>query len=106
METTSGASLSLYLLEAMVPNYHALVLTDSSLPRWTEDGQSSWFSSVRNLTGIRLAYSRLPALHVWFSGLYLSACSLRLRLLPTCPLWMHQIHLLSILTSFIPYTSL
>jgi len=67
METTSGASLSLYMLEAMVPNYHALVLTDRSLPCWTEDGQSSWFSSVRNSTGIRMAYSRLPALHDWFS---------------------------------------
>jgi len=50
--------------------------------------------------------SGLLALHDLSTGLYLWAFSLRLYLLPACPLWIHPIHLLAIVTTFILYTSL
>jgi len=106
VETTSGVSSSVYPLTTMVMNYLAPVLTVGSLTRWTEDGHSSLVGSVVNLTGDCMSYSRLPALHDLSSGSYLWASSLGLYLLPTCPLWMHPIHLLGIVTSFILYTTL
>jgi len=48
-----------------------------------------------------MSYSGLPALDDLSSGSYQWASSLGLHLLPTCPLWMHPIHLLGIVTSFI-----
>jgi len=38
VETASGVSSSVYPLTTMVTNYLALVLTEGSLTRWTEDG--------------------------------------------------------------------
>ena len=101
VETTSGVSSSLYPLKTMITNYFAPVLNEGSLTRWTEDGDSSLVGSVENSTCNCMLYSGLPALHDLFSGLYLWAFSLRLHLLQTCPLWMHPIDLLGIVTSFI-----
>jgi len=106
VETTSGVSSSAYPLTTMVTSYLALVLVEGSLTRWTEDEQSSLVGSVENAPCNRMVYSGLPALHDLSSGSYLLAFSLGLHLLPTCPLWMHPIHLLGIVTSFILYTSL
>jgi len=52
VETTSGVSSSVYPLTTMVTNYLALVLSEGSLTRWTEDGQleSSLVGSVENST--------------------------------------------------------
>jgi len=71
VETTSGASSSVYPLTTMVTNYLALVLTKGSLTRWTEDGQSSLVGSVENSTYNSLLYSGLPALYDLSSGSYL-----------------------------------
>ena len=106
VETTSGVSLSVYPLTTMVTNYLTPVLTEGSLTPWTEDGQSSLVGSVENSTCNCMLYSGLPALHDLSSGSYLWAFSIGLHLLPTCPLWMHPIHFLGIVTSFILYTSL
>jgi len=46
VEITSGVSLSVYQLTMIVTNYLALVLTEGSLTRWTEDGQSSLVGSL------------------------------------------------------------
>ena len=91
VETTSGVSSSVYPLTTMVTNYLALVLTEGSLPRWTEDGRSSLLGSVENSTRDGMSYSSLPALYDLSSGSYLWASSLGLHLLPTCPLWMPPI---------------
>jgi len=106
VETTSGFSSSVYPLTIMVTNYLAPMLIGGSLTRWTEDGHSSLVGSVENSTRDCMSYSGLPALHDLSSGSYLWASSLGLPLLPTCPLWMHAIHLLGIVTSFILYTTL
>jgi len=105
VETTSGVSSSVYPLTIMVTNYLALVLSEGTLTRWTEDGHSSLVGSVENSTHDCMSYSGLPALQDLSSGSYLWASSLGLHLLPTCPLWMHPIHLLGIVTSFILYTT-
>jgi len=63
VETTSGVSSSVYPLTTMVTNYLASVLTEGSLTRWTEDGQSSLVGSVENSTRHTMSYSGLPALH-------------------------------------------
>jgi len=105
VETTSGVGSSVYPLTAMVTNYLAPVLTEGSLTRWTEDGHSSLVGSVENATRDRMSYSGLPALHDLSLESFLWASSLGLHLLPTCPLWMHPIHLLGIVTSFILYTT-
>jgi len=57
VETTSGVSSSVYPLTTMITNYHAPVLTEGSLTRWTEDGQSSWVGSVENSKRTRISYS-------------------------------------------------
>jgi len=41
VETTSGVGSSVYPLTTMVTNYLALLLVESGLTCWTEDGQSS-----------------------------------------------------------------
>jgi len=105
VETTSGDSSSVYPLTTMVMNYLAPVLTEGSLTRWAEDGDSSLVGSVENSTRDCMTNSGLPALHDLSSRSYLWASSLGLHLLPTCPLWMHPIHLLGIVTSFILYTT-
>jgi len=84
VETTSAVSSSVYPLTAIVTNYQALVVTEGSLTRWTEDGQSSLFGSVENLTSNRISYSGLPALHDLSSGSYECVFSLELNPLPTC----------------------
>jgi len=94
------------LLTTMVTSYLAPVLIEGSLTRWTEDGDSSLVGSVENSTCDCMSYSGLPALHDLSSGSYLWSSSLGLHLLPTCPLWMHPIHLLGIVTSFILYKTL
>jgi len=71
VETTSGVSSSIYPLTIMVTNYLALVLTEGSLTRWTEDGHSSLVGSVENSVCDCISYSCLPALHDLFSGSYL-----------------------------------
>jgi len=106
VETTSGVSSSVYLLRKMVTNDLTLVFTEGSSTRGTEDRQSPWVGSVKNSTKNCMLYSCLPALYDLFSGSYLYAFSLGLHLLPTCPLWIHPIHLLGIDTSFIPHTTL
>jgi len=50
VETTSGVSSSVYQLTTMVTNYLAPVLSEGTLTRWTEDGQSSLVGSVQNST--------------------------------------------------------
>jgi len=52
-----------------------------------------------------MSYSCLPALDNLCSGSHLWVFSLGLHLLPKCTLWIHLIHLLARVTSFIPYTS-
>jgi len=106
VETMSGVSSSVYLLTIMVTNYLAPVLTEGSLTRWTENSQSSLIGSVENSTCHCISFSDLPALHDLPSGSYQSVFSLGHHLLPTCPLWMHLIHLLGIVTCFILHTSL
>jgi len=106
VETTSGVSSSVYLLTTIVMNYVGLVLVEGSLTRQTEDGRSSLVGSVENLTWNCIWYYGLPASNNWSSGSYPQAFPLGLHHLPTCPLWMHPIHLLGIVTSFIPYMSL
>jgi len=98
VETRSGVSSSVNRLTTMVTNYLAPILSQGSLTPWTEVGQSSLVGSVENLASNRIPYSVLPALQDLFSGSYLSAFSLRLHLVPTCPLWMHPIHLLAIVS--------
>jgi len=71
VETTSGVSSSVYLLTTMVTNYLALVLTEGSLTRWTEDGHSSLVGSVENWVCNCTSYSDLPALQDLSSGSYL-----------------------------------
>jgi len=71
VETSSGVSSSVYPLTTMVTNYLALVLTEGSLIRWTEDGQSSLVGSVENSTCNCMLYSGLPALYDLSSGSYL-----------------------------------
>jgi len=71
VETTSGVSSSVYPLTMMVTNYLALVFTEGSLTRWTEDGQSSVVGSVKNSTSNCISYSGLQALHDLSSGSYL-----------------------------------
>jgi len=93
-------------LTTMVTSYLAPVLIEGSLTRWTEDGHSSLVGSVENSTCPCMSYSGLPALHDLSSGSYLWSSSLGLHLLPTCPLWMHPIHVLGIVTSFILYKTL
>ena len=90
----------------MVTRYLAPVLIEASLTRWTEDGHPSLVGSIENSTCDYMLYSGLLALHDLSSGSYLWASSLGLHLLPTCPLWMHPIHLLGIVTAFILYTTL
>jgi len=104
--TKSGVSSSVYPLTTMVMNYLVLVLAESSLTRSTEDGQSSLVGSVENSTFNGRLYSGLPALHDLSLGSYLWVSSLGLHLLPTCPLWIHPIHLLGIVTAFVLYTTL
>ena len=70
----------------MVTNYLAPVLTEASLPRWTEDGQSSLVGGVENSPCNCMLYSGHPALHDLFSGSYLRAFSLGIPLLPSRPL--------------------
>ena len=94
-----------YPLTTMAMDYLALVLGEGRLTRWTEDGQSSLVGSVENSTCNCRLYSGLPALHDLSSGTYLLVFSLGVYLLPTCPLWMHPIHLLGIVTAFILYTT-
>ena len=106
VETMSGVSSSAYLLTTMVTNYLPLVFVEGSLTRRTEEGQSSLVGSVENSTCHCMLYSGLPALHDLSSGSYLYAFSLGLPVLQTCPLWMHPIHLLGIVTSFRLSTSL
>jgi len=106
VETTSGVSSSVYPLTTMVTNHLAPVLIEAGLTRGTEDGHSSLVGSVENSTRDSMLYSGLPALHVLSSGSYLWASALGLHLLPTCPLWMHPIHSLGMVTSFILYTTL
>jgi len=48
VETTSGVSLSVYPLTAMVTNYLAPVLVEGSLTRCTDDGHSSLVGSIEN----------------------------------------------------------
>jgi len=91
--TKSGVSSSVYPLTTMVMNYLAIVVTEGSITRWTEDGQSSLAGSVKNSTCDRISYSALPALHDLSSGSYQSVFSLTPHPLPSCPLWMHLIHL-------------
>jgi len=95
-----------YLLATMVTSDLAPVLIKGSLTHWTEDGHSSLVGAVKNSTWDCMSYSGLPALHDLSSGSYLGASSLGLHLLPTCPLWMHPIHLLGMVSSFILYTTL
>ena len=104
-ETTSGVSLSVYPLTTMITNYLAPVLTQGSLTPWTEDGQSSLVGSVENSTCARMSSSGFPGLHDLSAGCYLWVFSLGRHLLPACPLWMHTIHLLGIVTTFILDTS-
>jgi len=106
VEPTSGVSSSVYPLTTMITSYLAPVPNKGSLTRWTEDGLSSLVCSVENSTCNRISYSGLQVLHDLYSGSYLWASSLGLHLLPTCPLWMHPIHLLGIVTTIIPYTTL
>jgi len=106
VETTSGVSSCVYPLPRMVTNYLALVLVEVIVTRWTEDGQSSLVGSVENATCNCMFYSGLPALYDLSPGSYLYPFSFGLPLLPTCPQWMHLIHLLGIVTSFILYMSL
>ena len=105
VETTSGVSVSVYPLTTIVTNYLALGLTEGSLTRWTEDGQSSLVGSVENSSCNRMSYSSLLALHDSSLGSYLWVFSLGLHLVPACPLWMHPIQLLGIVTTFILYMS-
>jgi len=106
VETKSGVSSSVYQLTTIITNYLAPGLTEGSLTRWKEDGQSSLVGSVKNLTPTLMFYSGLPALHDLSSGSFLWVFSLGLLLLPTCPLWMHPIHVLGKVTTFMLYTSL
>jgi len=62
VETTSGVSSCVYRLTTMVTNYLALVLTEGSLTRWTNDRQSSLVGSVKHLACNCMVYSGLPAL--------------------------------------------
>jgi len=71
VETTSGVSSSVYLLTTMVTNYLTLVLIESSLTRWTEDGHSSLVGCVENSTCNCMSYSGLLTLHDLSSGSYL-----------------------------------
>jgi len=57
--TKSGVSSSVYPLTTMVMNYLAIVVTEGSITRWTEDGQSSLVCSVKNSTCDRISYSGL-----------------------------------------------
>jgi len=68
VDTTLGVSSSVYQLTTMVTNYLTLVLVDSSLTRWTEDGQSSLVGSVENSTCSCMLYAGLPALHDLSTG--------------------------------------
>ena len=70
VETTSGVSSSVYPLTTMVTNYLALMLTEGSLTRWTEEGHSSLVGSVENSVCNCIWYSGLPALHDLSSGSY------------------------------------
>jgi len=106
VETTSSLSLSVYLLTAITSNYLAPLLHGGSLTCFTEDGHSSLVGSIENLVYQHMSYSCLPVLHDVSSGSHLLVFSLRLHLLPTCPLWIYPIHLPEILTSFILYASL
>ena len=103
VETPSGVSSSIYPLTTMITNYLAPVLTKGSLTCWAEDGQSSLVGSFENSACNRMSYFGLPALHDLSSGSYLWVFSLRLHPFPACPLWMHPIHLLRIVTTFILY---
>jgi len=71
VETTSGVSSSVFPLTTMVTNYLALVLTEGSLTRGTEDGQSSLVGSVENSTRNCMLYSGLLALYDSSSGSHL-----------------------------------
>jgi len=106
VETTSGVISSAYPLTTMVTSYLSFMFVERSVTRRTEDGQSSVVGSVENSTCHCMVYTGLPALYDLSFASYLLAFSLGLHLLPTCPLWMLPIHLLGIVTSFIPYTSL
>jgi len=105
METTSGVSSSVYPLTTMITNYHAPVLTEGSLTRWTEDGQSSGLvlSRIRNAPASRILvlrhYTTCPEDRTY--GFFF----LGPRLLPTCHSSMHPIHLVGIVTSFLLYIS-
>jgi len=55
----------------MVTNHLTLVLTEGSLTRWTEDGQSSLVGSVENSTRNCMLYSGIQALDDLSSGSYL-----------------------------------
>ena len=85
VKTTTGGSLSVYLLTAMTANYVAPRLHEGSLTRRTEDGHSSLVGSVKNLVGDHILYSSLPELQE-STGSHLWVCSLGLHLIPTCPL--------------------
>jgi len=61
VETTSGVSLSLYLLTEMIMNYLAPVRYGCSLPCWTEDGHSALVGSIENLVYDCISFSCLPA---------------------------------------------
>jgi len=63
VEITAGISSSVYPLTMMITNYLAPVLSEGSLTRWTEDGESSVVGSVENSTCNWMLYSSLPALH-------------------------------------------
>ena len=106
VEAPSGVSSSVYPLTTMVTNHLAPVLNKGSLTRWTEDGQCSLVGPVENSACNPMSYCNFPALHDLPSGINLWVFSLRLHLLPTCPLWMHLIYLLGIVTSCLLYRSL
>jgi len=106
VETTSGVSLSVYPLTAIITNYLAPVLYKGSLTRQTEDGYSSLVGSIENSTCNSMLYSCLPALLDLSSGSQLWVSSLGLHPLPPCPFLSHPLQLLGIVTFFIPYPSL
>ena len=106
VEAMSGVSTSVYPLTAVVMNYLAPMLLGGSLTCVTEDGQSSFVGSVETLASNSMSYFCLLRLHDLSTGSHLWVFSLGLHLLPTCLLWIHAIHLLRIVTSFIPCASL
>ena len=102
----SRVSSSVYPLTAMFTNCLACVLHEGGLTHYTEEGHASLVGSIHNLSCNHMSYSCLLALDDLYSGSQLWVFSLGLHVLPTCPLSIHPIRLLDIVTSFIPYASL